>query len=144
MEELKLRAWHKDLKVMRQIAEINFLWTPGPNEKELGGTVVVWDHPSVTAAMIKGSTDAWRFEDIVIIRYTGLEDKNGKEIYESNIVRWFDSYNKPHLHVISWSKKWACFDFPMYMTDSKKDFYDMEVIGDIYQNPELLEIYKKS
>lgn len=73
---------------------------------------------------------------------TGLKDKNGKLIYESDVVMW---NNKKHL--VQWNKHMCSFILQtsnydetdvleFYMTDVQ----DLEIIGNIYTNPELLEV----
>jgi len=70
-----------------------------------------------------------------IMQYTGLKDKNGKEIYEGDIVK--KENNK--LYQIKYKE----FGFQAidnlgqnwYLTD----WYKCEIIGNIYENPELLE-----
>ena len=81
-----------------------------------------------------------------IMQYTGLKDKNGKEIYEGDIVNWFlHTLKRKYVSVIEWdddlasfclkNKDWTEFDFI-------KVFSSLEVIGNIYENPELLEVLK--
>ena len=74
-----------------------------------------------------------------LMQYVGLKDKNGKEIYEGDIVKanWFDK--KEVIGEIYFSM--GCF---ILANSSVSDnqlfiFKNLEVIGNIYKNPELLE-----
>jgi uncharacterized phage protein (TIGR01671 family) len=75
-----------------------------------------------------------------LMQYTGLTDKNGVEIYEGDIVRhWSYGYNdggmgnKQVLSVVEWDEFGACFE---NCIDRRNG---VEVVGNIYENPELLE-----
>ena len=78
----------------------------------------------------------------IMMQYTGLKDKNGKEIYEGDILH-SDKSELEHVYIIEWSNK---DDYCGFVTVSKKyglrtflnkDFKNSEVIGNIYENPEL-------
>jgi hypothetical protein len=64
-----------------------------------------------------------------IMQFTGLKDKNGKEIYEGDIIT-----ERKYQAVVEWDEKSLQFNCHG-MLDGK----NYEVIGNIYENPELLE-----
>ena len=94
--------------------------------------------------------DTYKTNDFILMQYTGLKDKNGKEIYEGDILRLWRStgkngelrreYYKPLL--VEYCELWTQFvvvDKPnKIQMGIWKEFGAFEVIGNIYENPELL------
>ena len=64
-----------------------------------------------------------------LMQYTGLTDKNGKEIYEGDIVKWGKIIEKVEMKDGCWS---------MVLGTIVEEF-NLEVIGNIYENPELIK-----
>lgn len=88
--------------------------------------------------------DGISFEDCVLMQFTGLKDKNGKEIYEGDIVRFTltdgFSYVVGEDGVVKY--KIGAFYILNGLTEyliSNINTKDIEVVGNIYENPELLE-----
>ncbi len=88
---------------------------------------------------------AVNFTGYIIMQFTGLKDKNGKEIYEGDILApmpndynpaykgiWIIQYNRGAYEAVSPDDRTATWT--PYWTE-----YQMEVIGNIYENPELLK-----
>jgi uncharacterized phage protein (TIGR01671 family) len=77
-------------------------------------------------------------EKVEITQYTGLKDKNGKEIYERDILKddgnflWFVSYKNGGFFI-------ECLDLMANETLLCENEMFVEVVGNIYENPELLE-----
>lgn len=72
------------------------------------------------------------FEEVEIMQYTGLKDKNGKEIYEGDTLFWLKERNLPHYEV----KIPDIFYMLEHMAYTQPQ--DLEILGNIYENPELI------
>ena len=123
--EIKFRAWHKEKKIIGEVLGIDIL------HKEIffsNEDVDCYEH-----------TD---FKDIKLMQYTGLKDKNNKEIYEGDIVKLRANHG---IGVIKYSDEWGAFVVeyikPRPLAVLGMNYYkeDIEVLGNIYQNPELLK-----
>jgi uncharacterized phage protein (TIGR01671 family) len=69
-----------------------------------------------------------------IMQYTGLKDKNGKEVYESDFVR-FNNDEQSFVFKVSWDQKRHAWDMQgLYEIDMSY----CEIVGNIYENPQLL------
>lgn len=72
--------------------------------------------------------------------FTGLLDKNGKEIYEGNIIiHPSRNGNKPYSVIFSNFYSAWCGDYGLKYPLLVSELEKIEVIGNIYENPELLE-----
>lgn len=127
MREIKFRAWSRKFKEM--IYKENTLYSIDVH----GNTV--W----------KDSVDD---EVAILTQFTGLKDKNGKEIYEWDLFQ----VAKNHVYQVKYSTggennyEWHGACFILFIDDEKKFPFDEwamehgEVIGNIYENPELLVV----
>jgi len=83
-------------------------------------------------------------DSVIPMQFTGLLDKNGVEIYESDIVKgkskrlW--SQKELQIHVIKWGSL-QDVDYPVqcFGFEFPSNIEELEVIGNIYENPELLK-----
>jgi uncharacterized phage protein (TIGR01671 family) len=80
-------------------------------------------------------------EDNILMQFTGLKDKNGKEIYEGDIIKDKDK----KVYKVEWDYNYAGFApfceqiFSAPDTYSEWNLGEIEIIGNIYENKELLK-----
>lgn len=130
MRELKFRAWCE--KIQYYFYDVAIY----PNG------VVARKSNALPDILTEGETHWHELDNAVIEQYTGLKDKNGKEIYEGDIVEYTTHYygnEKRHRKVVEW-EEWDSDDFgePHNLGYFNLSEY-MTVIGNIHENPELLE-----
>ena len=84
-----------------------------------------------------GSTALVEWENCEIMQSTGLHDKNGKLIYEGDIVQFPNPYeeNKIFRQIVEWQELALTIGYSFTPFTA----LTVEVIGNIYENPELLE-----
>lgn len=116
MREIKFKAWDKLDKEMFNVESINF------QERRVYEDVVSYRN----------------FNDIELMEYTGLKDKNNKEIYEGDIVTLHNSKYK--VIFLNEEARFVLrddefeYEIPFTNNNNKR----MEIIGNIYENTELL------
>jgi uncharacterized phage protein (TIGR01671 family) len=77
---------------------------------------------------------------ITIQQFTGLLDENGKEIYEGDILQYTLS-NSEFIGVVEWQNYgWVIQDFEYDSADTICGAYKASIIGNIFENPELLKV----
>ena len=138
---LKFRAWDKENKIMLVVNNIcNLFW----DSKFIEGYEVVPDPKGKHEyELIDRRID---LEDTILMQSTGLFDINDKEIFEGDIVRISMRIGKrttTSIGAVEFDKFEVCFKIRNelgvhYVTMFHVRYF--EVIGDIYQNPELLEV----
>jgi uncharacterized phage protein (TIGR01671 family) len=109
--EIKFRIWDK----------IKNQWNPYTEITQVGNLNIAEDN--------------WQ----IPMQYTGLKDKNGKEIYEGDIIKGFDFTAKVYWNIyqasfqIKTSNNGGAFLNEEYMSN-------FEIVGNIFENPELLKM----
>ena len=137
MKEIKFRAWDNYRKAMSYEVDIycedGIVWWVAQWRGEDGGKIEAFDSDG------KGN---------VLMQFTGLKDRNGKEIYEGDIVRHHLGDSAPFYggvicKVMWWEQGWhLSWEPPPFAVSNPHPFTSsefFEVIGNIYENPELLK-----
>jgi len=137
MREIKFRAWDKKNKRICNIEQIDF------NQKYAW---ISWHKTNTQRGYFKVN-----FNEIELMQFVGLHDKNSKEIYEGDIVK--SGYDEN----INWEVYYEDAKFWLRNKLQDREYGDMntwddvetrvrfeecEVIGNIMENPELLNVEK--
>lgn len=150
MREIKVRAWYKPYKQMCNVSMLQF---------DYDGTIcaaVIIEKPFNDQRLAK-------IDDLIIEQFTGLKDKNGNEICVNDIVEmhYFEQYAGPGevektvVGVVG-KDSMGCFTrvgdkkcYWLYYLEDAEYYGDsecneeLELLGNIHENPELLEEHKK-
>lgn len=120
MREIKYKAYWHESKLMTNVDTIEFLE---------GGTRVS------DGCMHTG----WVGKDCELVQSTGVKDRTGNVIYESDIVEYF----KTEPTIVTYNRYYGAWVFVGEITGATDTVYyaggEYEVIGNIYENPELLK-----
>jgi len=132
MREIKFRAWNEEQRCMAKWGNIEMGCRNYPNEFITFEPIPSW------------STDKYE-----LMQFTGLHDKNGKEIYEGDILAFhqLSCFSSKHgeiyedaVAVVIWPI--VCAGFTLNIIKGHLHSLDMEkgeIIGNIYENPELIK-----
>ena len=121
MRKIKFRAWDKENEKMMKVSSISL------ENKEI-------------AVKDFGTYHFFRIKDIELMQYIGLKDKNDKEIYEGDIVILNDAEEENRCIV-----KYKYGSYILVDGDLREDLSNvesdkfLEVVGNIYENKNLLE-----
>lgn len=126
MREIKFRAWDNFFKQMYYFDFENNI------EVRSGHLWIVHEEGAVSS----------KSPSIKIMQYTGLKDRNDKEIYVGDLVAVADYANWEGLYKIIWDEKNLMYMLEDAFGDREKlcEFEEYLVKGNIYENPELLEV----
>ena len=113
---LKFRAWDKDAGKMLFFSSI-------------------FNHRPFTELSTFAQYESFpKYHELEIMQFTGLQDKRGKDVYEGDIIR-----EGGRIVCIRYSEKYARFEYTIPTGIAGLYGFYGEVIGNIKDNPELLE-----
>lgn len=137
----KYKAWDKDCKEMHDVERIYL------------DTECIYFKNGIRSLNTMQEYGFWQnFDTFELMQYTGLKDRNGIEIYEGYLLRVSDLEGDSYIGIV---KNYADEGYPAFdiecpngwhyesnilSTISQSGYQEMEVIGNIYENPELLEV----
>ena len=132
----KFRVWHKNNKKMianDDVVNISF------EDEEICVQTLYFGEGLIS----ERDLDYYGFDEIELMQSSGLCDKNGREIFEWDVVdykgrkaiiKWHGSYASFIYRFVDELNKRSAEWYPLYLA-----YLKCEVIGNIYENPELLE-----
>ncbi len=131
MREIRFRAW--DIERKGYIQGFNMVNYHGYFNKGLKKSIYRYD-------------TKWDEEEYILEQYTGLKDKNGKEIYEGDLLQLITFEGGGGISAFSVEFENGCFGINTngeYLAELKyyidMPFISAEIIGNIHENPELLK-----
>lgn len=117
MREIKFRAWDKhEKKMILDIQECQRMYS---------------DYGLCLIDYLEGE----KFYEVM--QYTGLKDKNGKEIYDGDLLKWYGRISPVKYEGSSFG--YNPFGGPDKVLISYCKEPDIEIVGNIYENPELID-----
>lgn len=120
----RFRAWDKEFKEMVQV------------------DALVFEEQIIKATYKNGNVVKEDLKNYVLMQSTGLTDKNGKEIFEGDVVKMAKNvYSEPTCYEVVRHRGGAYrLDSKQYGCELWLRHTDCEIAGNIYKNPELLEV----
>ena len=147
MREFKFRVWDNKNKIWLDKTDF-CIYNGAAQELEIGGTEYLSNGASYNPLKFVGDDTGGLYynSNLIIQQYTGLTDINNKPIYEGDIVKFSRLFEKERK--IKELKSFVRFDegkFGFDLIGFNGMFYDLsyecsiEVIGNIFEHPELLK-----
>lgn len=120
----RYRAWDKEFKEMVQV------------------DALVFEEQIIKVTYKNGNVVKEDLKNYVLMQSTGLKDKNGKEIFEGDVVKMAKNvYSEPTYYEVVRHRGGAYrLESKQYGCELWLRYTDCEIAGDIYKNPELLEV----